>query len=155
MVLTAADMLGNLRKLLGVGYDISLIQPIVYSEKAKKYVYNAEMMNSASRTVGEYLDDNFGRFMHNLTASYVPEGSSVSAFLASSGTQYAVDEKKADFNREEAKERYIAMRNARFGVTAPLLWLLTCEDLLEQGRADAFFDGYDEKVRRRILKMIN
>lgn len=47
------------------------------------------------------------------------------------------------------------MRNARFGVTAPLLWLLTCEDLLEQGRADAFFDGYDEKVRRRILKMIN
>ena len=65
------------------------------------------------------------------------------------------DEKKADFNREEAKERYIAMRNARFGVTAPLLWLLTCEDLLEQGRADAFFDGYDEKVRRRILKMIN
>lgn len=155
VVLTAADMLGNLRKLLGVGYDISQIQPIVYSEKAKKYVYNAEMMNSASRTVGEYLDDNFGRFMHNLTASYVPEGSSVSAFLASSGTQYAVDEKKADFNREEAKERYIAMRNARFGVTAPLLWLLTCEGLLEQGRADAFFDGYDEKVRRRILKMIN
>lgn len=163
VVLTAADMLGNLRSLLGLGYDIRKIQPLVYSAGAKKYVYNAEMMSTASRTVDEYIDKYFGNFMHNLTESYVPEGSAVSAFLVSSGTQYALEPVKDEngnwteppYVPEEAKVRYAQMRNARFGVAAPLMWLLTCEGLLAQGRADAFFNGYDEKVRRRILQEIN
>lgn len=157
VVLTAADKLGDLRQLLGLGFDIRKLDPLVYSGKQNKYVYNAEMMQTASTAVADYVNSAFGNFMHNLQENRVPKGSKVSAFVASSGTQCAFgnEYQKDTFDQKEATEHYWKMCEARFGVEAPLLWLLSRDGLLEQGRADEFFNGYDEKVQRRILNEIN
>lgn len=157
VVLTAADKLGDLRQLLGVAYDIRKIKPLVHSAKNNKYVYNAEMMNTASETVTGYIDNTFGNFMHNLKENRVPKGSVVSAFVVSSGTQCASGDnyQAGNFDKTEANARYWKMCEARFGVESPLLWLLGRDGLLEQGRADDYFNGYDEKTRRRILNEVN
>lgn len=156
VVLTAADKLGNLRELLGTAYDISKLKPMVYSDKTEKYVYNGEMMQAATGAVADYVDDSFGRFMHNLEKERLKPGSKVSAFIASSGTQCATADKytAAEYDQAEADRRYRKVCEARFGIEAPLLWLLTRDGLLDTGRADSYFNGYDEKVRRRILNEI-
>lgn len=141
VVLTAADKLGDLRSLLGLAYDIRKLQPLVGGN-----VYNTEVMHTASRAVGKYMDSSFNQFMHNLKDRFVPKGSEVAAFAVSSGTQYAA---QSDENSDEAKEK---VRRARFGIEAPLLWLLSCDGLLEQGRADEHFTHYDEERRQRIRK---
>lgn len=157
VVLTAADKLGDLRKLLGVAFDIRKLNPLVYSGRLEKYVYNTEMMNTAAETVEAYVDHTFGSFMRNLKEEKVPAGSSVSTFIASSGTQCAIRREytKAEFNQAESDVHYNKMCEARFGIEAPLLWILSRDGLLEHGRADDFFNGYDEKVRRRILNELN
>jgi hypothetical protein len=95
--------------------------------------------------------------MHNLEKERLKAGSKVSAFIASSGTQCATAEEytSAEYDQAEADRRYRKVCEARFGIEAPLLWLLTRDGLLDTGRADSFFNGYDEKVRRRILSEIN
>lgn len=153
VVLTAADNLGDLRELFGLAFDIRKLQPLVYSRKAGLYVYNAEAMNTACQAVCHYMDRDFKQFMHKLSNSFVPKGSAVTPFAVSSGTQCAV-EFSAWSSEEKAKERYANMCKARFGIAAPLLWLLTCDGMLQKGRTDDYFDGYDDKYRVRILEEI-
>lgn len=157
VVLTAADQLGDLRDLLGVAYDPRKLQPLVHSGKAAKYVYNAEMMKAASEAVEDYVDQAFGGFMHNLREGRVPKGSAVSAFLTSSGTQCASKKNLDLVNLDpvESERNYRGMQDARFGVAAPLLWLLSRDGLLDKGRGDEFFNGYEDKVRWRILNEID
>lgn len=145
VVLTAADKLGDLRKLLGLAYDIRRVKPMVGGE-----IYNTEVMDTASQAVGEYMDRNFNQFLHNLKNGFVPSGSQVEAFLVSSGAQCA-RQLEAEIDEAADKARYEKMCQERFGVAAPLLWLLCCDGLLEQGRGDEDFTHYDEKYRSRIL----
>lgn len=162
VVLTAADKLGDLRSLLGLAYDIRKVEPKVYSKKSERYVYNAEAMSTATHATERYIDDNFGQFIHNVKAK-VPEGSEVTAFAVSNGTQRAARiPKKATleqlqplYEKSEMQKRYDQMAAERFGVEAPLLWLLTCDDMLSRGRTDEYFDRYEEKDRNRILAEIS
>ena len=162
VVLTAADKLGDLRSLLGLAYDIRKVEPKVYSEQSKLYVYNTEAMNTASQATECYINDNFGQFMSNVKTT-VPTGSEITAFAVSNGTQCAA-EIKSDTTPEELAQlkiksactaRYNKMVAERFGVEAPLLWLLTCDNMLSRGRTDKYFDRYEEKDRDRILAEIS
>lgn len=166
VVLTAADKLGDLRQLLELAYDVRKLPPLVYSDKEEKYVYNTEAMNAATGAVGAYMNRSFDQFVHNLANGFVPAGSPLAAFAVSSGTQWAADDfsprpdtntEKAEADRydREAAGRYEKMRQGRFGVEAPLLWLLACDGLLNKGRTDEYFDRYDAKSRKRILNVLS
>lgn len=87
MVLSVADKINDLRKMLKLAFDIRSLSPLIYFEKEDRFVYNAEMMCTASEAVAQYMDDNFQQFLHNLRNGFVPEGSAVEAFAVSSGTQ--------------------------------------------------------------------
>ena len=154
VVLTAADKLGDLRKLLGLAFDVRNVQPLTVLDKAEKGkdVYNAEMMSTVSRAVSEYMNSRFNQFMHNLQMSFIPKGSALAAFAVSSGTQCA-EEFDPSFDKAKAKERYAKMCEARFGVAVPLLWLLACDGLLDPGRAD-LYEQYAQDDRERILEVI-
>lgn len=77
--------------MLKLAFDIRSLSPLIYFEKEDRFVYNAEMMCTASEAVAQYMDDNFQQFLHNLRNGFVPEGSAVEAFAVSSGTQCAID----------------------------------------------------------------
>lgn len=166
VVLTTADKLGDLRQLLELAYDVRKLPPLVYSDKEEKYVYNTEAMDAATGAVGAYMNRSFDQFVHNLANGFVPAGSPLAAFAVSSGTQWAADDfsprpdtntEKAEADRydREAAGRYEKMRQGRFGVEAPLLWLLACDGLLNKGRTDEYFDRYDAKSRKRILNVLS
>lgn len=153
VVLTASDKLegdgGDLRKTLGLAFDVRKLPAMVHSEKEKKYVYNAEAMQTASRAVEDYIDTQFGQCVHNLR-TFLPEGSQLAAFAVSNGTQHAenafyerpashLDPEGAKKYDEDAAERYKKICDSRFGVEAPLLWLLACDGLLTNGRSDETF----------------
>lgn len=129
VVLTAADKIGNLRSELGLAFDIRKLPVLV--EKGEKYIYNGDMMNTASQAVSAYMDRNFQQFMHNLCHGFVPAGSATAAFALSSGTQCAVDVQPQDETKTEAEERYARVCQARFGVVSPMLWLLAQDKLLD------------------------
>lgn len=129
VVLAAADKIGNLRSELGLAFDLRKLPVLV--EKGEKYIYNSDMMNTASQAVGAYMDRNFQQFMHNLCHGFVPAGSATAAFALSSGTQYAVDVQPQDETKAEAEERYARVCQARFGVVSPMLWLLAQDKLLD------------------------
>lgn len=130
VILSAADKIGNLRKQLKIAFDIRNLPPLVYCEKENRYVYNAEMMRTASQAVEQYMDDHFQQFVHNLRNGFVPDGSTVSAFAVSSGTQCAVDFQGTEEKKDSAM-RYASVCRERFGVAAPLLWLLACDGMLD------------------------
>lgn len=153
VVLTASDKLegdgGDLRKTLGLAFDVRKLPAMVLSEKEKKYVYNAEAMQTASRAVEDYIDTQFAQCVHNLR-TFLPEGSQLAAFAVSNGTQYAenvfherpdpdLDPEQAKQYDDDAAERYKKICDSRFGVEAPLLWLLACDGLLNNGRSDETF----------------
>jgi len=156
VVLTAADKLGDLRKLLGLAFDIRNVQPLAMSgetEKEKEGIaFNDEMMATVSRAVSEYMNSRFSQFMHNLQMSFIPKGSALAAFAVSSGTQCA-EEFDPSFDKTKTNERYAKMCEARFGIAAPLLWLLACDGLLDPGRAD-LYKQYEQDDRERILEVI-
>lgn len=144
VVLTSADEIngGDLRKALQVPYDIKNCKPLAWSEGKQKLVYNGEAMDNAGRAVREFVDKNFGVFVQNLQSLMEQAGSDRAAgptvFAVSSGTQHAPfyftdAEMPANFHTEEAMRRRLEeMREGRFGVTAPLLWLLACDGILER-----------------------
>lgn len=129
VVLTAADKIGNLRSALGLAFDLRKLPVLV--EKGEKYIYNSDMMNTASQAVGAYMDRSFQQFMHNLCHGFVPVGSATAAFALSSGTQCAVDVQPRDETKTETEERYARVCQARFGVVSPMLWLLAQDKLLD------------------------
>lgn len=131
VVLSVADKINDLRKMLKLAFDIRSLSPLIYFEKEDRFVYNAEMMCTASEAVAQYMDDNFQQFLHNLRNGFVPEGSAVEAFAVSSGTQCAIDFQSTG-DKKEAASRYAAVCRERFGVAAPLLWLLACDGLLDR-----------------------
>ncbi len=131
VILSAADKIGDLRKMLKLAFDIRSLSPLIYCETEDRFVYNAEMMRTASEAVAQYMDDHFQQFLHNLRNGFVPEGSAVEAFAVSSGTQCAIDFQTAG-GKKEAALRYAAVCRERFGVAAPLLWLLACDGLLDK-----------------------
>ena len=84
---------------------------------------------------------------------------SLGAFAVSSGTQCAPYD-YADSPNEEYRsaaqmdERCRQMRAARFGVVAPLLWMLACDGLLGIGRGDNQFNDYNQDVQAKIRKWL-
>lgn len=146
VVLTSADEIngGNLRKPMHLAYDLKKISPLLWSEEKQQAVLNAELLDSASRGVEEYLDGKFGSFMNTLREAQKQAGESqqacAKAFAVSSGTQKATidftDSDESYRSEDAVKARYKEVRESRFGVGAPLLWLLAQDGMLDTGSAD-------------------
>ncbi len=152
VVVTAADLIndGDLRQSLNLAYDIRRLSPLVWSDQKQALVYNAEAMRNAGSAVGSYLDREFGIFMKKLetmlTEAYGPKGVLVNAFAVSNGTQHApkdyleaTDTSKEDYDpdylsQQQMARRYQRMQESRFGLAGPLLWILTCDGMLDVSR---------------------
>lgn len=156
VVLTAADRIngGDLRLPMGLAYDLRKCPVLIGNEKT--LLYNAEVMHTTVQAVGAYLDKHFASFMQLLKKSSTDQKQQVllGAFAVSSGTQCAVktyaeadDEDKDPANMEQ---RYQNMRDSRFGILAPLMWLLACDGLLDVGQGDNPFNAYPDKTKKKI-----
>lgn len=158
VVLTSADEIsgGDLRKPMHLAYDLKKISPLLWSEEKEQAVLNTELLGSTCLGVEGYLNDQFGGFMSKLReAQQQAEGNRqarAEAFAVSSGTQKAeMDFAEADetYRGEEAvKARYQEVRNARFGIGAPLLWLLAQDGMLDTGLADKSGKAFGKSIRR-------
>lgn len=163
VVLTAADEIdgGNLRRAMQLAYDLRSLSPMVWSGRHGSLVYNAELMKSADAAVKEYINKSFGEFMENIDKVLREKGGSaaIGAFAVSSGTQCApydyADSPNPEY-RSAARmdERCSQMRQARFGVVAPLLWMLAGDGLLPIGRGDNNFNDYKQDVQAKIQKWL-
>jgi len=172
VVLTSADEIngGNLRGAMQLAFDLRKLPAMVWSERKKTLVYNAEPMKPANAAVKAYINREFGAFVTNLQQVLQEKSDGknaiVHAFAVSNGTQCAPyyygqteDEKKQPippeyFSKEQEVARCAAMRRERFGVTAPLLWMLACDGLLDVGRGDNPFNDYDADVQTKIHKLL-
>ena len=134
---------------------------MVWSGRHGSLVYNAELMKSADTAVKEYINKSFGEFMENIEKVLREKGGSaaIGAFAVSSGTQCApydyADAPNPEY-RSAARmdERCHQMRQARFGVVAPLLWMLAHDGLLPVGRGDNNFNDYKQDVQAKIQKWL-
>lgn len=163
VVMTAADEIngGNLRRPMQLAFDLRNASALVWSERRQELVYNAEQMRTVSDAVRGYIDRKHGGFIHDLYNVLKDKGGKVklAAFAVSSGTQYAtVDYKNAKDelyrSKAQCEARYNQVVAARFGVVAPLLWLLACDDLMPMGRPDTPYNDYPEDVRKKIGKYL-
>lgn len=165
VIMTSADELdgGDLRSALHLAYDIRQCSPLVWSDQKKSLVYNAEAMSCTVQAVKEYLNKHFGLFMESLDSILKTSGKGtnvmLAAFAVSNGTQCApMDyanmpvEQRTDMAACEA--RYLQMIHARFGVAAPLLWLLACDGVLKIGRGDHPYNQYPASTQERIQKYL-
>lgn len=156
IILTAADEIhgGDLQGALGTAYVPQEVSPLAWSGRSKALVYNAEAMHSLSDAVAGYVNAEFGTFKKALEM-YAGEGM-VAAFAVSSGTQ------EAKTLYDEATEKYKAgyelrlakMRNARFGVTAPLLWFMARQGILDVGRVDDEWNNFSPGMQKWIHKLL-
>lgn len=169
VVLTAADEIngGNLREPFQLAYDIRNCEPLVFSGKEDTLVYNVEAMRAAGKAVSEYINIHFGQFLNAVEgvlkekAGYQKNGDNrvkLAAFAVSSGTQHAkVNYTEADEeyrSQAQAEQRCRQMREARFGLAGPLLWLLACDDVLQIGRPDSTFNGYADSICQKIYEKL-
>lgn len=163
VVLTAADEInnGNLRRPMQLGFDLRTCPALVWSGRQGALVYNAELMKTADTAVKEYLNKNFGEFMENLSLILQEKGGEVTigAFAASSGTQcapryYSASSDDEYHSDKQMEARYHKMRQARFGVATPLLWMLACDGLLDVGRGDNAYNDYSRDVQAKIQKRL-
>lgn len=163
VVLTAADEInnGNLRSAMQIAFDPRNLPVMVWSEQRKRLVYNAEMMKTADTAVKNYINRKFSAFIVALQEFLQDRGAGgnavVSAFAVSNGTQCAplyFDQTLAEDYRSHTQEnaRCTAMRRERFGVTAPILWMLACDGLLPVGRGSNAYNDYDKDTQVSILK---
>lgn len=152
VVLTSCDEIngGNLRKPMHLAFDPRNVSPLlcVQGEGKQTAVLNRELLHCVSHGAEEYVDRNFGGFMGKLrdaqrqNAGKAYREDYAAAFPVSSGTQKApiyFGAKNADeqyCSQEAMKKRCEAMRLARFGVGAPLLWLLAQDGMLRADLAD-------------------
>lgn len=160
VVMTSSDKIndGDLRQPLNLAFDIRRCRPLIWDGRKKHLVYNTEAMATATQAVLAYVNKYFGSFMKNLSDSLKQAGKGepkVAAFAASSGTQcapyyYGEEPDEAYKSGAQCKERYAQMRRERFGVTAPFLWLLACDGMLEIGTADTEYNDYSERIRKAI-----
>lgn len=124
------------------------------------------MMSNATRAVREFVNKGFGNFVELLQGCLKENAGrtvALAAFAVSSGTQYAPfdfekDNDKPDrprpenYHTEEQMElRKRKMREGRFGVSSPLLWLLACDGILEQGGSD--YNRYSDAMQKKIQSM--
>lgn len=164
VVLTSADEIngGNLRMPLMLPYDIKNCRPLVWSDRKQKLVYNAETMSNSICAVREFVNKGFGNFVENLQSCLEKRGTgrtaALAAFAVSNGTQHAPfffsdnAEKPMDYHTaEQMTLRTEKMRKGRFGVTSPLLWLLVCDGILEQGGSD--YTRYSDGMQKKIQSM--
>lgn len=170
VVLTAADEIngGSLREPFQLAYDICNCVPLVFSSKADTLVYNVEAMRGAGKSVGEYINIHFGQFM-NAVERVLKEKTGnqkngdnrvkLAAFAVSSGTQHAklyYTEADEEYRSQaQAERRCRRMREARFGLAGPLLWLLACDGVLQIGRPDSAFNGYADSICQKIYKKLS
>ena len=166
VVLTACDELsdGDLRKEMHLAFDIRKCPPLVWSERQDCLVYNAEPMHTAIGAVWDFLNSKFGLFAENLAnilKRNSQEAMELGAFAVSNGTQYAPRNyaevlTSGEEDTEAARtQRYQDMRKGRFGVSAPLLWLLARDGLLNVGCGEP--ENSDDRpqvqsLTQRILK---
>lgn len=165
VVMTAADELdgGDLRRALHLAYDIRQCSPLVWSDQKKALVYNAEAMCCTVQAVKEYLNKHFGLFMESLDSILRASGGKSSimlaAFAVSNGTQcspldYASMPAERRADAAACEKRYYQMVKARFGVAAPLLWLLACDGILKIGRGDHPYNQYPVNTQKQIQKSL-
>ncbi len=167
VVVTAADLInhGNLRQPLNLAYDMRNLSPLVWSEQAGALVYNTEAMHGASQAVWKYVDKQFGTFLTQLVTvfkeKYGQKLPTLAAFAVSNGTQCApksyLDASGRGENPEDADPEYLTndqmtaryqqMQKERFGVAAPILWLLACNGMLE-------VDGAEGRKKSAKLRLI-
>lgn len=165
VVMTAADEIngGDLRGRLHLAYDVRSCAPLVYSNRMNTLVYNVEAMRSASKAVADYVNQNFGQFMEAVAGTLKERMDKqhnimLAAFAVSSGTQCSVksyleaDDSYRSRTQEEA--RCAQMRKERFGIAAPLLWLMACDGMLEIGRADHKFNDHAADIRKDIYRRL-
>lgn len=163
VVLTSADEVGggSLRVPFLTPYDIKNCRSLVWSDQKQRLVYNAEAMDNAISAVRAYVDKGFGKFVENLESLLKKDGQKktvkLAAFAVSSGTQHAPftfsDGQKPEgyHTKEQRALRAKKMRQSRFGVAAPLLWLLVCHGILEQGGSD--YNKYSDAMQKKLQLM--
>lgn len=164
VVMTSADKInaGDLRQPLNLAYDIRKCRPLVWDGRRNHLVYNVEAMATSVQAVWVYINKYFGTFMENLFSYLKKSGKQepkVAAFAVSSGTQcaphYFGDDVDEAYNSDEQrKERYAQMRQNRFGITAPFLWLLACDEMLEIGRVNTEYNDYTNRIQTAIADLL-
>lgn len=163
VVMTSADLINDndLRRPLQLAFDPKTVSPMVWSDRKQALVYNTELMHTVTEAVADYLNRRHGSFVHDLANVLKEKGGKVQleAFAVSSGTQCAKEDYKTISEAERSKlrceERYDRMVEARFGVVAPLLWMLTCDGMLETGRPETIYNDYSADVQSKINKLLN
>lgn len=158
VVLTSADEIngGDLRKPMHLAYDLKKISPLLWSEEKQQAVLNTELLDSAFRGVEGYLDGKFGGFMNSLRETQKQAGGIqqvyAEAFAVSSGTQKATkdftDSDESYRSEDAMKARYKEVHGARFGVGAPLLWLLAQDGMLDTGSVGRNGRASGKSIRR-------
>lgn len=137
IVMTAADRIngGNLRKPLRLAYDLRKLSPWVWSGKCKRLLLNYPMLNMSSKAVEGYLNQYFGVFTKTLEGILKEKykgTATLAAFAVSNGTQmapvYYTEASEEDKTVAACNKRLDQVRSARFGIAAPLLWLLAQSD---------------------------
>lgn len=146
VVLTSADEIngGDLRGAMHLAYDLKKISPLMLLEEGSKALLNIELLNSACEGVENYLNRYFGSIMTKLREAQKQAGGNrqafAKAFAVSSGTQeasqYFTESDESYRSEDTAKARYQEVRKARFGIGAPLLWLLAQDGMLDADIAD-------------------
>lgn len=159
IILTSSDEIngGNLRLPMQTAYDPKKVSPLIWSERDQVMLYNAERMSNIINAVRGYLNRSFGDFMGVLKNILKEQSGSadvqLAAFAVSNGTQCAPQyfgDLDADKSVKGMSDRYEAVRQARFGIEAPLLWLLACDDVLDVGYCEPGLEMYSEKERKEI-----
>lgn len=158
VVMTAADEIngGDLRRSMQLAFDMKHVSPLVWSERKRELLYNAEQMHTISESVKGFIDRRHGGFIHDLQGVLEKKRGSVklAAFAVSSGTQCApvdyISSTEEYRSPAYCEARHNSMIAARFGVVAPLLWMLSCDGLIPVGRADTPYNDYPEGVQKKI-----
>lgn len=133
VVVTAADKIngGDLRQPLRLAYDLRRISPWVWSGERKQLVLNGPMLRTASHAVEGYLNKHFGVFtktLEGILKEKYQDTVALAAFAVSNGTQkatvYYADASEAEKTDAACESRCAQVRASRFGIAAPVLWLM-------------------------------
>lgn len=146
VIMTASDKIngGDLRKPLHLAYDLRKVSPWVWSGERRQLVLNDPVLQTVSQAVGGYLNGHFGVFTKTLEGILKERYSNravLAAFAVSNGTQMA-PVYFADATEEEKSEaacdmRCKQVRSARFGIAAPLLWLMAQNGIVARSSDNA------------------
>lgn len=151
VVMTAADKIngGDLRQPLHLAYDLRKVSPWVWSGERKQLMLNVPVLHTASQAVEGYLNSHFGVFtktLEGILKEKYGDTAKLAAFAVSNGTQkapvYYADASDAEKTDAACENRCSQVRAARFGIAAPLLWLMAHNGITAYGQLQTDFPKF-------------